>query len=365
MSRNNPRSLLACALTILALGLPFALLAPPAQIAFRTAALLPAFFGQSWFSTSAIAVDDQPLSGSRMLSYRPRTGRNPALIISLGVEPAPPDDPRVVSLLRGLAGIGIDATLVESDELDAGRLSSNAPKLLVSAFEKTSQQPFVIPDRVGFLGLSAGGSLALIASADPRIAQKVRLIEAVGAYDRLLTLARSVVTTSLAGGETWLPAPLARDAVRTNLIALAPPADQQALQSAADEANVSPADLSPTGAAILGLISAKSGSDFDNAARFLPLQTLASLNQLSPASVLTNTQAPVFLIVDRSDSYVPAGESAAIAEQLRRSNDSVYFSHFDIFRHVEPGAGAAPLTLARNLVRLFFHIASVLARLQG
>ena len=46
---------------------------------------------------------------------------------AIGVDPAPPADPRVVSLLRGLASAGIDAVLVESDQLDAGRLSPDAP----------------------------------------------------------------------------------------------------------------------------------------------------------------------------------------------------------------------------------------------
>ena len=47
-----------------------------------------------------------------------------------------------------------------------------------------------MPDRVGILGISAGGSLAVIAAADPRIQHRVGFITLFGGYYDATTLLR-------------------------------------------------------------------------------------------------------------------------------------------------------------------------------
>jgi pimeloyl-ACP methyl ester carboxylesterase len=254
---------------------------------------------------------------------------------------------------------------VESPRLNRGELTPEAPELLVSAFQTVNSSAWASRDSVGLLGLSVGGSLALMAGADPRISRQVRLIEAVGGYDRLLSLSRAVITESSEdeSHRGWVPAPLARDAVRANLIALAPAQDSAALSSALSESPAPESGLSPDGLYILALLRATSPSAFDSAAAALPDNLDARLNALSPAGVLRAIRAPVYLMVDRGDSYVPPQESDAIAAALRQQGHLVYYSRFDILRHVEPGSSASPVTLARDLLRMFLHICSLIGRL--
>ncbi|HTE85855.1 MAG TPA: hypothetical protein VK821_14095 [Dehalococcoidia bacterium] len=164
----------------------------PGQVTLQTTRLLPSLFG--FEPQLPLGIGSEPVAkstldvgarypGATIQLYRPAAGRHSALVISLGIAPAPPDDPRVVRLLTGLAQSGVVAALVDSPDLDASRLTPATPGLLVSAFQLVSDQPSVMPDHVGLLGLSVGGSLALIAAADPRIAGDIRLVEAVGAYD--------------------------------------------------------------------------------------------------------------------------------------------------------------------------------------
>jgi pimeloyl-ACP methyl ester carboxylesterase len=327
--------------------------APPARASVQTLRLIPAFFrfGTSPLlragapSVSETDIDLGPeYPGATLHVYHPTRGAHPGMLISLGIDPAPMDDPRVVSLATGMARDGITAALVDSPDLDAGRLTPVAPGLLVDAFQRLSEQPTVDPSHIGILGLSVGGSLALKAAADPRIAHRVRLVEAVGAYYSLQNLARSVVTKSQVTGdqtEHWDPAPLAQTAVPENLIALIGPSDSSML------------------------LDARNPQTFDAAVATLPASDAAVLDLLSPKSSLDKIQAPVFLMVDEADPLIPPSESKAIAAGLRHSGARVYLSTFQILRHVEPGGGKPPLTLAGDLLHLFVHVNLVLQRLES
>jgi dienelactone hydrolase len=327
--------------------------APSLRAPVQTLRLIPAFFrfGTSpllAFGAPSITETDIDLGteypGASVHVYHPTAGANPAMLISLGIDPAPMDDPRVVSLATGMARDGIVAAIVDSPDLDAGRLTPAAPDMLVRAFQRVAAQPYVRANHTGILGLSVGGALALDAAADPRIADRVRLVEAVGAYNSLQSLARSVVTgTQIADGraEPWDPAPLARSAVPDNLVAL-----------------IGSADSSP-------LLDAPSPQSFDAAVAALPPPDKAALDLLSPMSHLSRIRAPVFLMVDEADSLIPPSESTAIATGMRNAGGSVYLSTFQILRHVEPGGGKPPLTLAGDLIHLFVHVSAVLRRLES
>src|SRR5262245_44785135 len=103
---------------------------------------MPAFFAglpfqpEAWGRPSPI-VSVEPIAAAggpaSLHIYRPATGRHPALIVSLGVNPAAPDDPRVVLLLSGLARAGLVAVLVQSTALDQSQITAEAPDLLVRA----------------------------------------------------------------------------------------------------------------------------------------------------------------------------------------------------------------------------------------
>ncbi|MER3421115.1 MAG: hypothetical protein C4290_11590, partial [Chloroflexota bacterium] len=86
------------------------------------------------------------------------------MVVSLGVNPAPPDDPRVVRLFRGLARAGLVAVLVEQQALNEDRLTAAAPETIVRAVERVRVLPAVRDGRLGLLGFSVGASLVEIAA---------------------------------------------------------------------------------------------------------------------------------------------------------------------------------------------------------
>jgi acetyl esterase/lipase len=353
------------------------MLAPPARGAVRTARLLPAFFvglpvePETWGRVEPL-VSVEPLTTSgeyaNLHIYRPPSGRHPALIVSLGVNPAPPDDPRVVRLMGGLARAGLVAALVQSSALDNDLITAEAPALLVQAFERVAARSDVHADRVGFAGFSVGAGLVSVAAADARIRDRVALVEAFGGYFRVEDLVIDVTTSSVQDGEgvkPWEPDPLSRAVVTKNLEAPVEPAWQRETLTAALEGD--PAAPGRLGGHARAVYDVLTNTDRDRAAELyarLPGSQREALASVSPAAHVEQIRAPVFLMHDRGDHLIPYTESRRFDAALESAGRPPYASEFDIFEHVDPTRGGKPLVAARDMVKLFMHIRAVLSRLQ-
>jgi acetyl esterase/lipase len=353
------------------------LLAPPAQGAMRTARLLPAFFvdlpvePEAW-GREAPAVSVEPLETTGEYAYlhvyRPPSGRHAALILSLGVNPAPPDDPRVVRLMGGLARAGLVAVLVQSSALDDDLITAEAPELLVRAFERVASRPDVKPERIGFAGFSVGAGLVSVAAADARIRDRVALVEAFGGYFDVEDLVIAVTTSTIRDGDRqmpWRPDRLSRSVVATNLVAAIPePRQREAVYAALKGDAAARASLDEHARSVFDVLD---NTDPERAAALyvrLPAPQRAALRSVSPAAHVEHLRAPVYLMHDRGDQLIPYVESRRFNAALVAAGRPPYFSEFDIFEHVDPTRGGRPLVVARDMVKLFMHIRAVLARLE-
>ena len=66
------------------------------------------------------------------------------------------------------------------------------------------------------------------------------------------------------------------------------------------------------------------------------------LRAISPLTVLDTVQAPVLLMHDRSDTFIPYTESRSIAATLAQAGrPPVRHSEFRLFAHVLPGRSPA------------------------
>lgn len=353
------------------------LLAAPARGAVRTARLLPAFFAglpvqpEGWGrATPAVSVEPiEAASGEATLHiYRPPAGRHPAMILSLGVNPAPPDDPRVVRLMGGLARAGLVAVLVQSAALDNDLITAESPDLLVRAFQRVEDAPYVEPARIGFTGFSVGAGLVSVAAADARIRDRVALVEAFGGYFNVEDLVIAATTSAIRDGDTlrpWQPDPLVRAVVTKNLVSgIAEPFQRAAVLAALENDPASLAILDEHARAVYDMLA---NTDPEQAAALyarLPAAQRDGLRSVSPAAHIEGLTAPVYLMHDRGDELIPYTESRRYRAALLEAGRPPYFSEFDIFKHVDPTRGGKPLVVARDMVKLFLHVQSVLARLE-
>ncbi len=348
----------------------FVLAWQPARVAVQTAALVPTVLGVesglAWLNAAPrretvawrTAADGTPDLADLWLPPAADAGRpHGAILLVLGVNSVGRDYPAVVRLADGLARMGVVVLVPDSRVLLAGRVDPTEIDGVVGAFRFVAARPEVDPARVGMVGLSVGGALALLAAADPAIADEVRWVDAFGSYADAGRYLASVTAGAyrVADGsvEAWQPAQLARDLSLGMLLDLvAEPRDREALDGAygpAIRAGQRPAadaalDLETAAArAVERLLLAPDLAAAEAAVAALPAAARATLAELTPAGHLAGLRARTFLMHDRSDAYVPYVESRALAAEL---GDRASLTEFRLFDHVEPKGidlvGAAP-----------------------
>ena len=273
-------------------------------------------------------------SGGRGLLTRPAgAGPAPALVLLLGADPAPPDDSRVERLVDGLARLGFVVLFPLSDALEAKRVTPVEVERLVEAFLALERDPGVLPERVAFVGLSAGGSLAIVAASDERIAERVWFVHAIGPYFDATSLAASALGRAYRtpDGEVraWEAERVTREVVRETLLSTLPDQDRQALEAA----------------------------DFEGAESLLaalPPAPRDAMRAVSPRYAIGRLRAPLYLLHDRNDRFVPWTESEALA----RVYEPAIYHRIDLFEHVDPQPGNVPVLFRDGwrLLRLFARI---------
>ncbi len=270
-------------------------------------------------------------SGRGQLTLPAGDDQQPAIILVLGADPAPADDERVLSLTGGLARVGFAVLLTESDDLNAAVVLPSEIPRLAGAFEALAAHPRVRQDRVGYVALSAGGSLAIVAASQPQIADRVAYVVALGPYYDAASLAAAVTSYSFRGPdgvEDWEPAGIARRVVRNTLLAGLPEAERAAI-----EAGGTP--QSAGGSAVAELLQRPSLARAEALLQALPPEQRAHLAAVSPRYAIDGLRAPFYLLHDRSDEFIPWTESGAMAE----AREPDIYHRLDLFQHVEPDPG--------------------------
>ena len=298
-------------------------------------------------STEALEWRD---GGRGLLTLPAGSAVEPALILVLGADPAAPEDERVERLTDSLARIGFAVLLTRSDELDGSLVLPLEIPRLVGAFEALAAHPRVRADRIGYLGLSAGGSLAIVAAAQPEIASEVHLVVAIGPYYDASSLAAAVVSRSFRGPdgvEPWDVDRISRRVVRRTLLATLPEAERAAI--AAGEAPSSEA-----GVAVAGLLERPTLEDAEALLAALGPEQRAVLEAVSPRQQIAGLRAPLYLLHDRNDEFIPWVESEALVADYEPAS----YHRLDLFEHVDPDPGNLRY-VARDgwrLLRLFVRI---------
>ena len=126
--------------------------------------------------------DDPELAELWLPSWASAERRSGAMLLVLGVNNVGRNHPVVARVADGLARSGVAVLVPDSRVLLEGRLEVDEVDGVVRALQVLAERPEVDPERVGIVGFSVGGSLALLAAADPRIASDVSWVNAFGAF---------------------------------------------------------------------------------------------------------------------------------------------------------------------------------------
>jgi acetyl esterase/lipase len=222
---------------------------------------------------------------------------------------------------------------------------------VVAAFEALAKWPGVGADRVGILGFSAGGSLAVIAAADPRIQRRLAFITLFGGYFDATTLLRVFGgRAQVVDGKSqpWQPNAVPLQVLSHAMGDTLPANEAQILSNAfllTGDGTIAPlpadqlAQLSPPAQAAYHLLEGDQPTQVDDNLAALSPAMKALLTRLSPSAYLAQVRTPIYLLHDRNDQYVPFTQSRAFNAALNASHEAHEYAEFGIFQHVEVRSG--------------------------
>lgn len=298
-----------------------------------------------------------------------------AMLLVFGVNNVGRNHPSIERVADGLARTGVAVLVPDSRTLLEGRLEVGEIEGVVRAFQLLAARPEVDRSRVGIVGFSVGGSLALLAARDPRIADQVRWVNAFGAFADAESYLASVAAHALVDPEgavvPWTPSPLAREVfLRFVLDQVDDDADRRALDDAlgepilagerpAADARLRDALRSDPGRAARDLLTAPSLDAAVAAIRTLPASSRDFIDAISPGRHMDGLQAAVYLMHEVEDHHVPYVESRALVGALAAPGLLVQHTEFRLFDHVQPDdldlVAAAP-----ELVKLLLHVRALM-----
>jgi dienelactone hydrolase len=279
--------------------------------------------------------------------YRPASGSGPPILIFPGIHGGGADEPRLVAMATKLAAAGGDIVTVPLPDLRAYLITERSVDMIEDAIAWASAAYGGRSRRVGVVGVSFAGGLALVAAARPGVADRMHALFALGAH---ADLPRVLAYLCGAGAPASLPPPHDYGVVlmlRASLGLVVPEGQRAALDRAivtfldasSFDATDRPraqrlfADAQAAEATLpepaRTLMRAVNKRDVPALARVLApyAEQIGGAPSLSPARSPA-TRAPVFLLHGDRDSVIPADEADALAAYLRAGGNA----HVDVLR---------------------------------
>jgi len=252
-------------------------------------------------------------------------------------------DSQLVNFSQGLARAGLVVMDMTTPTLLNYALSYQDSDAVVQAFKTLASWPGVGARRVGIIGFSAGDVLAAFAAADPRIRDQVAFILCFGGYFNTTTLLSTFGRRALdvnGQSQPWHPQYVPIEVLANTIAPLLPFDEGSRLINALAPGGtpLTPDELaqfSPDTVAVYHLLKGDEPAQTDANIAALSAPIHALLDQLSPGSVIGQIRAPIYLLHDRSDEYVPYTESIAFDAALTQMHHAHDFALFGIFQHVE------------------------------
>lgn len=321
-----------------------------------------------------VTIDYQSRNGPRSIEadlYTPASGgAHAGVVFSMGAPPLPLDDGRLVRIAEDAARSGVVMLVPFSERLDELRIEPEEIDALVAEFQYVQRQPGVDPRRVGFFGASVGGSLALVAAADPRIADDVDHVVSFGGYFDVLSTFGALATRRIeydGVDEAWSPKEHAEIVMAEQLINHVDSVSDQALLERIfiDGEAATPQQLTtlgPIGRSAYDFLANRDPAAVPALIDRLPPAAIADLEYLSPKTNIHNVHAELFIIHDRADPYVPYTELRMFEAALRGGGPKAHFDELRLFDHVQPKLDQDPAIVVFDSTRLMFRLYQLLLR---
>jgi fermentation-respiration switch protein FrsA (DUF1100 family) len=275
-----------------------------------------------WLSRVTSPPVGEPLTGpgtAEVDLWRPggrELGPRPGLILVHGLTPEGKRDSRLAWTADRLARAGFLVAVPELPALRAQHLRPDDAGVIGTTLERLTAHPHVRRGPVTIISVSVGlGPVALALDAPP-VAERVRLLLALGGYGEARELVRYFTTGAYAFGESTgraaVDPALAASFLSRNPDLVPDPRDRAILMDVL-AGSPAPGEPGPGGRAILALLQNRDPGHVDVLLDALPLETRQLLDTLSPARHLARGPARLLLVHGRDDPAIPFSESGRLA----------------------------------------------------
>lgn len=270
--------------------------------------------------------------GGRAADLYTPAGDAPTIVLVPGAVPAGRDDPRVQGLARTLARADRRVVVPELAVYDEQLVPDDVDRLVAAARAASAEG-----GPVAFVGISFGGSLALLAAADPRLDGHVAGVATFGAYADLVGVTQAATTgAAVVDGRSipWPADPRAEEVVREQLVSLLPERQADAVRAAL-EGDGDPGHLTRGARAVHDLLANDEPERTYRLARALPSRIRERLAAVSPVGVADRlSDIPVLAMHTRDDPVIPYGELLRLGDTVPHARlltvDSLEHAEFEV-----------------------------------
>lgn len=276
--------------------------------------------------------------------FLPQRQPSPGIVLALGALREGRRYDLLQQAARTVASCGFAVLVPELGRLRRMVLDTDAVADLVEAALSLPRHEGVIDAPVGLIGFSLGGSLGLLAAADPRLQGRVAFVAAMGAYYRLADMLSAATAgfRSPSGDSLSLASP-SQYAIAASLVETLADPDRGLLEHALEDGRDSPLDalsrieiqsVGPPARNVLALLRNRDPAriaSLTGAIDGLP----AVLATLSPESVMDRLAVPVWALHDERDRYVPFSQYQLLRGAAAGRPNWRFFAT-RVFEHTEP-----------------------------
>ncbi|MBI3048015.1 MAG: hypothetical protein HYY76_06855 [Acidobacteria bacterium] len=314
--------------------------------------------------------------------YRPEGRIRRSVLLVPGVHSMGIAEPRLTALARDLAGSGIAVMAMALPDLVAYRITARSADVIEDAAAWLAAQPAFAPDgRVGIVGISFAGGLAIVAAGRPPLRDKVAYVVSFGGHGDLGRVLHYLATGDAvqapgiathpphdygvavilyAAADRVVPAeqvaPL-REGIRTFLLASQLTlVDMNQANATFAKAREMVKGLPEPSATYLKYVNERNVKALGPI--LVPHLGLEADPAASPERAPSVPAAPVFLLHGDGDTVIPTAESAVLGDYLRSKGVDVRVLISQIITHAELDRSAA----AAEIWRLIAFWADVLDR---
>ncbi|QQG43019.1 MAG: hypothetical protein HYW45_02290 [Candidatus Daviesbacteria bacterium] len=239
-------------------------------------------------------------------------GSKSAVIVAMGVRTQEKDKPLILKFSQSMARLGYVTFWPRLEVLDKGQSLPEEPTTFVASFKYLESLKEVNKERISYAGFSVGSSTALVAAADPAVADQVHALVFFGGQYNIFEYLENLASKSYeADGQRveWQVADDARNHAKGLL------ETKEATHTAR-------------------IFSTKETGEIKKILSQMPEEEKAKLKRYSPQTVEDQFKARLFILHDKSDVYVPFTQSIKLNQAFQDQVEELMIT--DLFEHVQP-----------------------------